>query len=120
MFPLFSVLFPICSQFKHGKQRMFPVFYDLRPLQEMKMEKNIQKSLDLSGNLKNSGNEPDYQEVTAFPVKTDYWERGNSGWFAERRRLSCEKTIVRAVLPLRQESAIGARSCGLVWACTLK
>jgi hypothetical protein len=39
MFPVFSVLFPVCSQFKRGKQRMFPVFYDLRPSQEMKMKK---------------------------------------------------------------------------------
>jgi hypothetical protein len=39
MFPVFSVLFPVCSQFKGGKQRMFPVFYDLRPSHEMKMEK---------------------------------------------------------------------------------
>jgi len=39
MFPVFSVLFPVCSQLKRGKQRTFPVFYDLRPSQEMKMEK---------------------------------------------------------------------------------
>jgi len=39
MFPVFSVLFPVCSQLKRGKQSMFPVFYDLRRSQEMKMEK---------------------------------------------------------------------------------
>ena len=39
MFRVFSVLFPVCSQFKPGKQRMFPVFYDRRRSQEMKMEK---------------------------------------------------------------------------------
>ncbi len=39
MFPLFSVLFPLCSQFNSDKQRTFPVFYDLRPSQEMKIEK---------------------------------------------------------------------------------
>ena len=39
MFPVFSVLFPVCSQLKRGKQSMFPMFYDLRRSQEMKMEK---------------------------------------------------------------------------------
>jgi hypothetical protein len=31
----------------------------------------------LAGNSENSGNKPDSQEVTAFPVKLDYWEPGN-------------------------------------------
>jgi uncharacterized protein (DUF433 family) len=38
MFPVFSVLFPVCSRFEYSKQWMFPVFYDLRPSQEMKMQ----------------------------------------------------------------------------------
>ena len=41
MCPVFSVLFPACSQLKRGKQSMFPVFYDLRRSQEMKMEKTL-------------------------------------------------------------------------------
>ena len=40
MFPLFSVLFPVCSQFKRGKQSMFPVFYDQRVSQEIRKEKH--------------------------------------------------------------------------------
>ena len=39
MFPVFSVLFPVCSQLKRGKQSMFPVFHDLRRSQERKMQK---------------------------------------------------------------------------------
>jgi hypothetical protein len=39
VFPVFSVLFPVCSQFKRGKQRTFPVFYAQHPSQEMKMER---------------------------------------------------------------------------------
>jgi hypothetical protein len=39
MFPVFAVLFPVCSQLKHGKQSVFPVFYDLGRSQEMKVEK---------------------------------------------------------------------------------
>jgi hypothetical protein len=39
MGPLFSVLFPVCSRFKRGKQSTFPVFYDLRWSEEMKMKK---------------------------------------------------------------------------------
>jgi hypothetical protein len=39
MLPVFSVLFPVCSQLKRGKQSMFPVFYDLRPSQGIKMGK---------------------------------------------------------------------------------
>jgi hypothetical protein len=46
-------LFPLQMR----KQWMFPVFYDLRPLQEIKMEKSVQKCLQLTGNAKNSGNE---------------------------------------------------------------
>ena len=59
MFPVFSVLFPVCSQLKRGKQSMFPVFYDLRPSQEMKMEK-YPEVLGLTGNMKNSENEARY------------------------------------------------------------
>ncbi len=32
----------------------------------------------LTRNTKNSGNEPNYQDVTAFPVYASYWERGNN------------------------------------------
>jgi uncharacterized protein (DUF433 family) len=39
MFPVFSVLFPVCSQLEYSKQWMFPVFYAPCPSQEMKMEK---------------------------------------------------------------------------------
>jgi hypothetical protein len=39
MFPVFSVLFPVCSQLKRGKQSMFPVFYDLGRWQEINTEK---------------------------------------------------------------------------------
>jgi hypothetical protein len=39
MFPVFSVLFPVCSQLKRGKQSMFPVFYDLGLSHEIRMEK---------------------------------------------------------------------------------
>jgi hypothetical protein len=58
MFPVFSVLFPVCSQFARGKQRMFPVFYDLGPSQEMKMEKLIQKCLELLGIRRTVGTSP--------------------------------------------------------------
>jgi hypothetical protein len=61
MFPVFSVLFPVCSQFKRGKQRMFSMFYDLRPSQEMKMERKHPEIFGPTGNIKNSRNEPDYQ-----------------------------------------------------------
>ena len=39
MFPVFPVLFLVCSEFNCGKQSVFPVFYDLRRSQKMKMEK---------------------------------------------------------------------------------
>ena len=48
MFPVFSVLFPVCSQLKRGKQSMFPVFYDLRRSQDEDGE-NTQECLDLPG-----------------------------------------------------------------------
>jgi hypothetical protein len=43
MFPVFSVLFLVCSQFKCGKQKLFPVFYRLHPWQEIKTEKISRK-----------------------------------------------------------------------------
>jgi hypothetical protein len=49
MFPVFSVLFPVYSELKRGKQRMFPVFYDLRPSQGMEGGEDTLECLDLPG-----------------------------------------------------------------------
>ena len=78
MFPVFSVLFPVCSQFKCGKQRMFPVFYDLRRSQEIKMEKTP-GMFGLTRNTKNSENQPNYQDLTVFPVCTSTGNVGTTG-----------------------------------------
>jgi hypothetical protein len=59
MFLVFSVLFPVCSQLKRGKQRTFPVFYDLRRSQEMNMEK-YPKVFGPTGNTNNSENVAGY------------------------------------------------------------
>jgi hypothetical protein len=84
MFPVFSVLFPVCSQLKRGKQSMFPVFYDLRRSQEMKMQKHP-GMFGLTRNTKNGENQPNYQDLTAFPVGTSYWERGNNRTVMDER-----------------------------------
>jgi hypothetical protein len=41
--------------------------------------------LGLTRNTKNSGNEPNYQNVTAFPVWTSYWERENNRTVMDER-----------------------------------
>ena len=43
----------------------------------MKLDKNP-GMVRLTRNMKNSGNEPNYHDVTAFLVSTSYWERGNN------------------------------------------
>ncbi len=54
---MFSVLFPVRSQFKRGKQGAFPVFCYLDSLLEIKIEKLVPEVLKSTGNVKNSGNE---------------------------------------------------------------
>ena len=44
MFPVFSVLFPVCSQLKTGQTKDVPSVLVVRPSYEMKIEK-------ISGNL---------------------------------------------------------------------
>jgi hypothetical protein len=70
-----------CSRFvpssNAANKMVFPVFYDLSPRWKRRWRK-YPEIFGATGNTKNSENEPDYQELTAFPVKIDYWERGNS------------------------------------------
>jgi hypothetical protein len=57
---------------------MFPVFYDLRPPWEMKMEKISRDLWSLLGTRRTLGTCSDYQEVAAFPVINAIWEPGNN------------------------------------------
>ena len=57
MFPLFSVLFPVCSQFESAKQRPFPVFRDFVLVEQpRKGLKHSVESLVATGNIENNGN----------------------------------------------------------------
>jgi hypothetical protein len=57
----------------------------------MKMEKISRNVWNLLGTPRTMGTNPGYQEVTAFPVKMDYWERGNSGWLQNNAALDAKR-----------------------------
>ena len=77
MFPVFSVLFPVCSQLKPMKRIAVPSVPSCSAsVYFVKCDWVAWKSSERSGNTGNSRNNAVYQSVALFPVED---RSGNSG-----------------------------------------
>jgi len=77
MIPVFSVLFTLCSPVRRQKTMDVPSVLRSTSVAWKRRWKECPEISGSTGNTKNTGKEPNYQDVTAFPVDINNWERGN-------------------------------------------